>query len=81
MQADGSENRVREFLGTCTNLPKCAWLERKDFKIMREKFARFMQGRYGVDEFARFTMGAAVVLIVLSIFFLADRGLEVSWIL
>jgi DNA-directed RNA polymerase subunit RPC12/RpoP len=69
MQADGSENRVREFLGTCTNLPKCAWLERKDFKIMREKFARFMQGRYGVDEFARFTMGAAVVLIVLSIFF------------
>jgi DNA-directed RNA polymerase subunit RPC12/RpoP len=53
---------------------KRAWLERNGFRIMREKLARFMQGRYGVDEFARFTMGAAVVLIVLSIF-LGGQGL------
>ena len=30
---------------------------------------RFMQGRYGVDAFARFTMGVALVLIILSVFF------------
>ena len=36
---------------------------------MRDKFNRFMQGRYGVDAFARFTMGVALVAIVLSIFF------------
>ena len=36
---------------------------------MREKFMRFMQGRYGVDAFARFTMGVALVLIILSVFF------------
>ena len=36
---------------------------------MRDKFNRFMQGRYGVDTFARFTMGVALVLIILSIFF------------
>ena len=36
---------------------------------MRDKFNRFMQGRYGVDAFARFTMGVALVAIILSIFF------------
>ena len=36
---------------------------------MREKFIRFMQVRYGVDAFARFTMGVALVLIILSVFF------------
>ena len=36
---------------------------------MRDKFNKFMQGRYGVDAFARFTMGVALVAIVLSIFF------------
>ncbi len=36
---------------------------------MKEKFMRFMQGRYGVDGFARFTMGVALVCIVVSIFF------------
>lgn len=25
---------------------------------MRDKFNKFMQGRYGVDELSRFTMGA-----------------------
>ena len=36
---------------------------------MRDKFNRFMQGRYGVDAFARFTMGVALVAIILSSFF------------
>lgn len=35
---------------------------------MKEKFSKFMQGRYGVDQMSRFTMGAALVLIVLAIF-------------
>ena len=35
---------------------------------MKEKFLRFMQGRYGVDQFSKFTMGAAFVTIVLSVF-------------
>lgn len=39
---------------------------------MRDKFNRFMQnymvGRYGVDELSKFTMAAAMVAIVLSIF-------------
>ena len=33
---------------------------------MRDKFNKFMQGRYGVDEFSRFTMGLALVLIILT---------------
>lgn len=36
---------------------------------MKEKFIKFMEGRYGVDSFARFTMGVALACIVLSIFF------------
>ena len=35
---------------------------------MKDKFDRFMQGRYGVDQFAKFTMGVALVSIVLAIF-------------
>ena len=35
---------------------------------MEDKFYRFMQGRYGVDQFAKFTMGVALVSIVLAIF-------------
>ena len=35
---------------------------------MKEKFMRFMQGRNGVDQFARFTMGVALVAIVLTVF-------------
>lgn len=31
---------------------------------MRDKFNKFMQGRYGVDAFARFTMGVALVAII-----------------
>lgn len=36
---------------------------------MKDKFNKFMQGRYGVDSFARFTMGIALASIVISIFF------------
>lgn len=36
---------------------------------MRDKFLKFMEGRYGVDSYARFTMGLALVCIVASIFF------------
>ena len=36
---------------------------------MRRRLEEFMQGRYGVDAFARFTMGVALVAIILSIFF------------
>lgn len=35
---------------------------------MKDKFYRFMQGRYGVDQFAKFTMGVALVSLVLAIF-------------
>lgn len=35
---------------------------------MREKLNRFMQGRYGADSFSRFTMGVALVSIILTIF-------------
>ena len=35
---------------------------------MRDKLNKFMQGRYGADQFARFTSIAACVLIVLSMF-------------
>lgn len=35
---------------------------------MRDKFNKFMQGRYGVDEFSRVTMGIALVLIILTMF-------------
>lgn len=34
---------------------------------MREKFMRFMQGRYGVDELSRFLSIASIVLIVLEL--------------
>lgn len=36
---------------------------------MKEKFIKFMEGRYGVDGFARFTMRVALVCIVASVFF------------
>lgn len=42
---------------------------------MRDKFNKFMQGRYGVDAFARFTMGVALVAIIISIFFRVETEL------
>lgn len=41
---------------------------------MREKFIKFMEGRYGVDAFARFTMGVAFVMIILSMFIGAESA-------
>lgn len=35
---------------------------------MRERFQRFMMGRYGVDSFGKFLMGFAFFLIILSFF-------------
>lgn len=35
---------------------------------MKEKFIKFMQGRYGVDQFSKATMILALVCIVLAIF-------------
>ena len=34
---------------------------------MKEKFYRFMQGRYGTDELSKFLVGAGMVLIILNI--------------
>lgn len=36
---------------------------------MRERFYRFMQGRYGQDQFAKFLLGAVIACIVLNLFF------------
>lgn len=36
---------------------------------MKDKFFKFMEGRYGVDSFAQFTMVVALICIVVSIFF------------
>lgn len=35
---------------------------------MREKFMRFMQGRYGMDQFGRFLSGLTIVLLIISLF-------------
>ena len=36
---------------------------------MREKFQRFMQGRYGADELSRFLTMVGLILIVVNLFF------------
>lgn len=43
---------------------------------MREKMMRFMQGRYGVDQYNRFLMIVAMVLLVFSLF-----GADVCYLL
>lgn len=35
---------------------------------MREKIARFMYGRYGVDQFSKFLMTAAMILMFINLF-------------
>lgn len=44
---------------------------------MREKFQRFMIGRYGVDAFGKFLLGAVVVLWVVNLF--ANSKFLYSW--
>jgi len=41
---------------------------------MREKLAKFMYGRYGVDQFSRFLTIAALVMFVLKIFIKGTLG-------
>ena len=36
---------------------------------LRERFNRFMQGRYGFDDFSGFLLGVSVVLLLLNMFF------------
>lgn len=36
---------------------------------MREKFIRFMQGRYGVDSFSKFLLGVALIVVLISSLF------------
>lgn len=45
---------------------------------MREKLAKFMYGRYGVDQFSRFLTFAALALLVLKIFIKGTFG-SVLW--
>ncbi len=35
---------------------------------MKERFMRFMSGRYGTDDFSKFILGASLVLMVLNLF-------------
>ncbi len=35
---------------------------------MRERLARFMQGRYGVDQFTNFLVFSALVMVVMEMF-------------
>ena len=44
---------------------------------MKEKFLRFMAGRYGADQLSRFLSFAALILIVLNLFFRSN----VLWVL
>ena len=48
---------------------------------LRERFMRFMQGRYGVDPFSKFLLGAAVVCILLSTLFRSRIISLIGWIL
>lgn len=41
---------------------------------MKEKFIRFMEGRYGVDQLSKFTMAAALIFIILSLFIRGTGG-------
>ncbi|MFG6331537.1 MAG: zinc-ribbon domain-containing protein [Lachnospiraceae bacterium] len=48
---------------------------------MRERFYRFMQGRYGQDAFSRFLLGAVLVCIVLNVLFRSRLLGGIAWIL
>ena len=50
-----------------------------EVKIMKEKFRRFMIGRYGVDAFGKFLLGTVVVLWAINLF--ANSKLLYSWAL
>ncbi|MDO4276702.1 MAG: hypothetical protein Q4D16_23820 [Eubacteriales bacterium] len=46
---------------------------------MKEKFIKFMQGRYGVDQFSKFTIGVAFAAIILALF--TKRGSSLGTLL
>lgn len=48
---------------------------------MKEKFMRFMYGRYGIDSLGRFLVGAALVSILLSNFTKSSLLSLLSWVL
>ena len=48
---------------------------------MREKFARFMAGRYGGDQLNRFIMVACLVLLLLAVIFNKTTFSGVLWII
>ena len=48
---------------------------------MREKFYRFMQGRYGQDEFSRFLLCGAVVCILINIYARSNLLYVLAWVL
>lgn len=41
---------------------------------MRERFEKFMEGRYGMDELSRFTDIAALILLIVSLFIKGSTG-------
>ena len=50
-----------------------------EVKNMKEKFQRFMMGRYGIDAFGKFLLGATVVLWGINLF--ANSKFLYSWAL
>ena len=48
---------------------------------MREKFARFMTGRYGMDTMGRFTIGLALFLVVINYIFTSRIINLLVWVL
>ena len=48
---------------------------------MREKFMRFMQGRYGMDGFSRFLLAVGAVCLLLSSLFHVRFLNYVCWVL
>lgn len=46
----------------------------------REKFSRFMSGRYGMDEFGRFLNIVTLILLVISIFFARYLWTKFVWV-
>lgn len=56
----------------------------EDGKRMKEKFIRFMQGRYGVDSFSKFLLVLGLVFVMFSSIFGGERmgtlGYVLGWI-
>ena len=48
---------------------------------MRDRFYRFMQGRYGQDAFSRFLLGAMAVCLLLNVVFRSRLFGALAWLL